>query len=73
MNKSEKEKKETVTVCAKCLRSSCWQGIFYCDSALTEKIKTKEMTIDKLKELNLEDPDYWTSFIHKKTNNAKQN
>lgn len=48
---------KTVTVCDKCLQASCWQGIFMCDEA--QFAGTVEKTIDELKALNLEHPDYW--------------
>lgn len=47
-----------VTVCDKCLRASCWQGIFMCDESLTAG--TKEMTIAELEALRREHPSYWT-------------
>lgn len=46
-----------ITVCDKCLQASCWQGIFMCDEA--QFAGTVEKTIDELKALNLEHPDYW--------------
>lgn len=46
-----------VTVCSECLRASCWQGKFYCDNYQTAGAVQK--TIAELKELDLENPDYW--------------
>ena len=49
--------KRTDTVCAACLRASCWQGIFYCDEA--KDAGTVEKTRAELEALALESPDYW--------------
>jgi len=49
--------KETITVCDKCLRACCWQGIFMCDDA--HDAGTTERTIEQLKKMRLESPDYW--------------
>jgi len=46
-----------ITVCDKCLTSSCWQGLFMCDDS--KFAGTVEKTIDELKELNLEHSSYW--------------
>jgi epoxyqueuosine reductase QueG len=46
-----------ITVCDKCLRACCWQGILMCDEAQTAG--TVKKTKLQLKELNLESPDYW--------------
>lgn len=48
---------KTVTVCNKCLRACCWQGEFMCEWAKTAG--TIEETIEVLKMMNLEHPDYW--------------
>lgn len=48
---------KTITVCNKCLRACCWNGIFMCDDAQTAG--TVEKTIAELKALDLEHPDYW--------------
>ncbi len=37
---------DLITVCDKCLRASCWQGIFLCDEAVdagTIQIRKKEL------------------------------
>lgn len=47
----------SVTVCDKCLQASCWQGIFMCDEARTAGTVVK--TVGELRELNLENEDYW--------------
>ncbi len=54
---NETEKRETVTVCDKCLCASCWQGIFMCQSAQNAGIVEK--TITELEALGLENPCYW--------------
>jgi hypothetical protein len=41
-----------VTVCDKCLRDSCLQGVFYCEDYLTAG--TTEKTIEELRKLNLD-------------------
>ena len=46
-----------VQVCASCKRASCWKGFFYCDDYKTAS--NIIMRIKELKELNLENPDYW--------------
>jgi len=46
-----------VTVCAACLRASCWQGRFYCDTA--RDAGTRELSVSHLKRLDLENPEYW--------------
>ena len=48
---------EPVTVCASCLRASCWQGSFYCEKYKTAE--TVEKTRGELRKLNLESSDYW--------------
>ena len=51
-------KKETkITVCDKCLRASCWQGIFLCDENLGAG--TVEKSVSELEKLFLENPNYW--------------
>ncbi len=46
-----------ITVCAACLRASCWQGKFLCEDYLTAG--TAEKTREELEALGLENPDYW--------------
>ena len=46
-----------VTVCAACLKASCWQGLFYCDEYRTADIVEK--TVAELMALGLEHPTYW--------------
>lgn len=48
---------DMVTVCASCLRASCWQGEFYCDDY--KFADTVEKSVRELKELKLEHPRYW--------------
>lgn len=50
-----------VTVCDKCFKASCWQGLFLCDEA--QSAGTTEKTIEELKKLNTgEHPSYWKIF-----------
>ncbi len=49
--------KRLVTVCDKCLRACCWQGIFMCDDA--RDAGTVEKPIEELTGLGLEHSDYW--------------
>lgn len=49
--------KTTITVCASCLRASCWWGIFYCDDYLHADVTEK--TREELQQLNREHPSYW--------------
>lgn len=46
-----------ITVCAACLRASCWQGYFYCEDCKYAGVVEK--TKNELKKLNLESSDYW--------------
>jgi carbon storage regulator len=48
---------ETITVCSKCLRASCWGGIYMCQEYLSAS--TAEMTIEQLRKLDLEDESWW--------------
>jgi hypothetical protein len=48
----------TMTVCAACLRVSCWHGLFYCDNYKTAG--TKEITVGEARKLCLESPTHWT-------------
>lgn len=48
---------ETITVCDKCLMASCWQGTHMCQESQFAGITEK--TVEELRELNLEHPDYW--------------
>jgi hypothetical protein len=48
---------DKVTVCDACLQASCWQGIFMCEEARDAGIVVK--TIAELRELKLENEDYW--------------
>lgn len=50
-------KERKITVCDKCLRACCWQGIFMCDDAY--EAGTTEKTISQLKKLKKEHSDYW--------------
>lgn len=49
--------KDTVTVCSKCLRASCWLWKFPCDQAY--EAGTVEKTRDDLRTLDREHSDYW--------------
>jgi hypothetical protein len=51
-------KEETVTVCADCLKASCWQGEFYCDDY--KSAGTVEKTMTELLELDREHWSYWS-------------
>jgi hypothetical protein len=46
-----------VTVCAACLRASCWTAVFMCDKAASAATTTR--TVAQLRALDLEHPDYW--------------
>ena len=54
--------KRKVTVCASCLRASCWQGEFYCDEF--KHIGTTEKTVGELQKLDRESSDYWSEQSH---------
>lgn len=51
-----------VTVCSKCFKASCWQGIFMCDDAY--EAKTVERKVSTLIKLDDEHPDYWNNELH---------
>ena len=46
-----------ITVCDRCMRACCWQGVFFCDNYMGAG--TVEITRAKAKALGLEHPDYW--------------
>ncbi len=48
---------KTVTVCDACLMACCFQGVLMCDNA--RAAGTVEKTIDELRELNIENEEYW--------------
>lgn len=56
----EEEKVITAPVCDKCLKASCLQGIAICCERRDGKAGVITRTIWELKQLSLEDPDYWT-------------
>jgi len=49
-----------VTVCDKCQRAACAQGLFYCEDYKTSG--TEQVEVGYLLELALEHPDYWIPF-----------
>ena len=53
----KKELNCKVTVCDKCLKASCWQGVYMCND--TRNAGTVEKTIKELKKLKLENSSYW--------------
>ncbi len=50
-----------VTVCDKCKRASCWQGVFYCDEA--RSAGTVDLPVSELRLMGLESPVYWKVSI----------
>jgi hypothetical protein len=48
-----------VTVCAECLRASCWHGEFMCDRA--EMADVTERTVAELDALGLEHPERYSA------------
>ena len=46
-----------VTVCAECLRASCWQAVFQCEAWRTAS--TKQMRVAELRALALESSHHW--------------
>ena len=56
-NNPEVEALAKVTVCDKCLRASCWQGVFYCDDYKSAGIK--EVSVARLSKLKLENEHFW--------------
>lgn len=53
------EKARAVTVCAACLRASCWHGTFLCDASDTADVTTR--TVAELDALDREHPDYFSA------------
>lgn len=51
----------TITVCAACECSACWQGIFFCDEFKTAG--TKEITVGFARKLNRENPTHWLNDV----------
>jgi len=49
--------KGRITVCAKCLQASCWQGEFMCHGS--RDAGTVQKSIDELAQLHLEHPSWW--------------
>jgi len=49
--------KDMTTVCSKCFRASCWQGLFMCEQARIAG--TVEKSVSDLKRLNLEHKSYF--------------
>lgn len=53
---------DVITVCDKCFRASCWQGVFLCEESMSAG--TVEKTIDELKGLALEHADFWKNELN---------
>jgi hypothetical protein len=47
-----------VTVCDKCLKASCWHGIFFCQDYQTAG--TQEVLASELRKLDVEHPYYFS-------------
>ena len=47
-----------VTVCAECLKASCWHGEFMCDRSRSADITTR--TVRELRKLNREHPSHYS-------------
>jgi len=54
----ERELGRDVTVCAECLRASCWHGEFMCERSRDANVRT--LTVRQLRSLNLEHPDNYS-------------
>lgn len=54
---SKAEDNRKVTVCASCLRASCWHYDFICNDHRTAGIVEK--TVGELRKLKLEHSSYW--------------
>ena len=48
---------DKIAVCDECWKASCWHGIFMCDAAREADVIFK--TAKELRELGLENEDYW--------------
>lgn len=51
-----------ITVCDKCLKAACWQGVFMCDDSYDAG--TVEKRVSQLIELDEEHPDYWNNELN---------
>lgn len=63
------DKIEMVTVCNKCLKATCWQGLFMCDESQTAGII--DMPIEDLKKINREHPSHWIGHSFFKDKESK--
>jgi hypothetical protein len=54
----QKRKEHLIEVCDKCLRASCWHGVFMCDEAYSAG--TVSFTRRELRKLNREHSDYFS-------------
>ncbi len=57
---TKKRKPRLVTVCDKCLRASCWNGIFMCDESTNAGITQR--TVNQLRALGYENECYWKEY-----------
>lgn len=55
----QQNENDLITVCDKCFRATCWQGMFMCDDA--RGAGTVQKTRAELKGLELEHQCYWKS------------
>lgn len=49
---------DKILVCSKCLRASCWYGVFMCDDAISAGLKL--LSVRDCRKLNREHEDFWT-------------
>lgn len=54
---TDHQARQLITVCDKCFRATCWQGMFMCEEAREAGIVKKSRR--HLARLNLEHPCYW--------------
>lgn len=59
MSRRERERDDArmVTVCAVCLRASCWQGVLLCEKS--RNASTIKYPVRTLRKLKKESPTYW--------------
>jgi hypothetical protein len=55
--RSANKEKKIVTVCDRCLRACCWQGVFQCEEAKSAGVR--QMSVSELEKLDLEGRQYW--------------
>ncbi len=56
---SIRDAERRVTVCAECLKASCWHGVFMCDKSDNADVTTR--TVRELDALGFEHPEHYSA------------